>query len=360
MESLAERISCFRAGEGVERGVEHVARWLKQFPLESQLPIVRAVDTLMAGQYFGEAELREEVFPSWLRAIESEIAGSSGPVSGFRVLETQTGARKSQAVLREGFLRFTSGSALVVGSDLVDCRHSAAAEERFIYLDDGIFTGGTMKRELEKWVEEKAPNKCDLLILTIVAHSRARDELFGYNGLRHKIEESGKKISILNDGQPVCVRAYEDQSNESMGADTYRLAQRPTVDPESPEGVGLERLDEIWQSLPPNTAGCDSGVFASISDETRAVTTSEFCRVGLRLLSHNTDFKFSPTTNRRPLGFGFKGYGLGSPFVWYANCPNNAPLALWWKSDPKLKEGEPGYWYPLLPRRVEGAYADSD
>ena len=46
------------------------------------------------------------------------------------------------------------------------------------------------------------------------------------------------------------------------------------------------------------------------------------------------------------LQFGNYGLGVGTMVVTYRNCPNTAPLALWWEVN--------RWWTPLLPRRVNG------
>ena len=60
----------------------------------------------------------------------------------------------------------------------------------------------------------------------------------------------------------------------------------------------------------------------------------------------------NPNPIMRPLGFSSFGVGFGSTIVTYRNCPNNAPLALWW-GDPNAHHNHPfSRWYPLLQRRT--------
>ena len=53
----------------------------------------------------------------------------------------------------------------------------------------------------------------------------------------------------------------------------------------------------------------------------------------------------------KPLGFGDYGIGFGSMIVTYRNCPNNAPLALWWGVDGAKQSRR---WVPLFPRKGNG------
>jgi hypothetical protein len=67
-------------------------------------------------------------------------------------------------------------------------------------------------------------------------------------------------------------------------------------------------------------------------------------------------FSQNPSPSLRPLGFGPFGVGFGSLFVTYRNCPNNAPLALWW-GDPDADPSHPfSKWRPLVPRKTYGPF----
>jgi hypothetical protein len=64
-----------------------------------------------------------------------------------------------------------------------------------------------------------------------------------------------------------------------------------------------------------------AGVFQDPKD--RAVLELELMEAGLGILS-----QFDKAW--APLGYGRRPFGFGSLSVSYRNCPNNAPLALWW------------------------------
>lgn len=51
----------------------------------------------------------------------------------------------------------------------------------------------------------------------------------------------------------------------------------------------------------------------------------------------------------RPMGYYNFGYGFGAVCSTFMNCPNNAPLAVWWSAK---TQGIPEGWCPLLPRRT--------
>ena len=127
--------------------------------------------------------------------------------------------------------------------------------------------------------------------------------------------------------------------------------------------------DVLWPvGLPPEAAGYDQGRFPLqprtpggkctlfSSEASRQLLESAFLSAGLRIRS----FSQNPSSSLRPLGFGPFGVGFGSLIVTYRNCPNNAPLALWW-GDPQAGPSHPfSKWQPLVPRKTYGPFGNID
>ena len=84
------------------------------------------------------------------------------------------------------------------------------------------------------------------------------------------------------------------------------------------------------------------------SEENRQLLERELLLAGMHIRSLSQN----PSPALRPLGFSPFGLGFGSTIVTYRNCPNNAPLALWW-GDPQAAPAHPfARWYPLVQRRT--------
>ena len=82
------------------------------------------------------------------------------------------------------------------------------------------------------------------------------------------------------------------------------------------------------------------------SEQGRSLLEREFLLAGIRI----RNLAQQPADIVRPLGWGPFGLGSGSTLVTFRNCPNNAPLALWW-GDPRAPQGHPfREWFPLFPR----------
>jgi hypothetical protein len=100
--------------------------------------------------------------------------------------------------------------------------------------------------------------------------------------------------------------------------------------------------------LEPRAPG-GTGQFFS-SETRRSVLEQAFLKAGLRIRS----FSANPHAALRPLGFSPFGVGFGSLFLSFRNCPNNAPLALWWGDHTKPSWHPFSKWYPLVPRKTYG------
>ena len=105
-----------------------------------------------------------------------------------------------------------------------------------------------------------------------------------------------------------------------------------------------QKLTGKWTPvLRPANAMPTTGIFYSA--QTRDVLEAEFLRVGCELLARCRQ----SLASMRPLGFSrMPTLGFGVVFTTYRNCPNNAPLAMWWSAP--TAQGDA--WYPLMPRRT--------
>lgn len=107
------------------------------------------------------------------------------------------------------------------------------------------------------------------------------------------------------------------------------------------------------EQLPPNTQfelrtlpSRSSTRFFS-SEARREVVEQAFLDAGSEIYR----FPTQRDARMRPLGYSrFDGFGFGTLAATYLNCPNNAPLALWWGNATGV--GTLGRWYPLMERRV--------
>lgn len=203
------------------------------------------------------------------------------------------------------------------GSD-IDYKESSG--EIFVYLDDAIFSGNRVINDLSIWIQNDAPDKVKLYIITIAIHRSGR----------HRIKEmkagSGKQVDCH-----LPVLGFPE-------FDEFIFENRRKY---------LDQSDVLWPTtdvfalkgfIPRNpTLPFMNRVFSS--EKGRQLLENEFLKAGRQIINRHT--QISPSL--KPLGFSNFEPGFGSLLVFYRNCANNCPLALWW---------DVGGWRPLFPRKT--------
>lgn len=329
LNSIANTISDYRAGELPRPTAEHVDRWVKQFDKSVQLPILRELDHVLKHTYFARAAVgqffseqishkqlaREQPHYYWQKAHFLEIQ--------------QHGS--SQVEIRQLF-----GEALKAqcGLDIDNC---GAIGGDYFYLDDVLFTGGRIGADLSSWITNTAPNQGTVHILVIAAHR------FGEWKCAERLKEDAK-----NAGKDLVFNCWAALWVENRRK--HRAASEVLWPAAIPDDAALRAYLAEEQKFPFELrepgGRPEHPIFSS--EDGRQLLEREFLLAGMRIRS----FSQNPNKALRPLGFSPFGLGFGSMIVTYRNCPNNVPLALWW-GDSKMGAGHPfSKWYPLLPRKT--------
>lgn len=164
----------------------------------------------------------------------------------------------------------------------------------------------------------------------------------------YRVDKTMKAL-ILESGKPITFQIWRSLVIEDRRSCTDKSEVfRPTRTDGDPDvetfAAGLAAADFPPVLRPPG-AMPDRPFFWSA--ESRDILEWELLRAGSKILHRCAN----PKPAMRPLGFStLRILGFGATIVTHRNCPNNAPLALWWGS---LNEPEGAHldWYPLLPRR---------
>ena len=320
--SIANTIKDYRAGEIPEPTPSHVDRWISQFSDDVQVPMLRELDYVFKQTYFSKAEVERR-----LRALVNQPPDRSvQPPCAFweraHIFSIQRNG-ESQAALRGlfgGILHYECG---------VNIDYANAESQIFVYLDDALFSGRRLVQDLSAWIPN-APSRSTVHVCVIASH------LYGEFWCKQRripaiSREHGKEVNL--------------QFWRSIGFENRRYYR---------DSAGV-----LWPVTVPN----DPGVVEYMSSEEHS-----FERFQTRLVSSNPVPPFSTELGRqlletemlragahiinahdqvrpflKPLGFSEFEPGFGSLVVFYRNCPNNTPLALWWSL---------GGWYPLFPRKT--------
>lgn len=332
--SIAHTIEDYRAGEIANPSPDHVDRWVKQFGAEVQVPLLSELDHTLKRTYFPKSAV-SEFFAHQIK--HNELAGAS-PCDFWRaahVLDIQRQGH-SQREIRQLF-----GVALQKQCSLA-LKSCGSAGGAYIYLDDVLFTGGRIGTDLSAWIADKAPAEFTVHILVIAAHRLGEWQCI--ERLKKAAADVGKKMHIH-------IWAAIRLENRKARRDTCEVLW-PAVVPQNPSLQAYLAEEKKFPFQPRQPGGkLEHDIFSS--EAGRQLLEEQLLLAGMRIRS----FSKNPSRALRPLGFSPFGLGFGSMIATFRNCPNNAPLALWW-GDPDAQAGHPfRNWCPLLPRKT---YADSD
>lgn len=313
LNSIAETTADYRGGVVTP---EHIQRWIEQFDLDVQLPILREMDYVLKKTYFSLEKITK--FLTDLINTE-EIAGSNPSKFWTTVhfLNIQIGGNSQREMLE----LFNKILKQAYGVEINTCQTTA---KEFIYLDDAIFTGNRVFRDIEAWIKSgNSPLNCKIHVVTIASHNGSRE--YAHGRIESVAKEAGKKIDIDWWGEI----ELENRRNHTNSSDVLRPISIPNV---------LEVQQYVSQMNYKPTLRKPNGNNQIFSNEYgRHLLEQEFLKAGVEIRCKCPYL----TAVQRPLGhISLETLGFGSLIVTFRNCPNNAPLALW--------AGNP--WHPLFPR----------
>ena len=212
-----------------------------------------------------------------------------------------------------------------------------AGESVFVYLDDVLFSGSRIGNDLSAWIAGESPEAATVHVVVIASHS------LGQWKCRERLEkaasDAGKRVQF-HFWAALRIENRRLYRNESE-------VLWPATVPNDP-ALSAYMAEETRFPFTPRTPGArfEHRIFSS--EMGRQLLERELLLAGIRIRSLSRE----PSPAMRPLGFSPFGLGFGSMIVTYRNCPNNAPLALWW-GDPEADRSHPfSRWWPLVQRRA--------
>jgi hypothetical protein len=325
--SIADTISDYRAGEIDRPSIEHVEQWIDQFDAQVQVEVLRELDHVLKGTYFGREQVAE--FLGGL-VTNTKLAGADPSTfwANANFLAVQANG-ESQAVLLDLF------SEVLTDSFGFGVEESGERDGPYVYLDDVLFSGGRVGQDISEWLAGDAPSEATLHVVVIATHA------FGAWKTERRLldvaQEAGKKLD-LKMWRAVC---FENRLAYRNNAEVLWPASLPD-DEEIKTYAAAGKFP--FQARKPG-GKLENQIFSS--EEGRHTLEQAFLVAGARIRAACKN----PSDAMRPLGFSPFGLGFGATVVTFRNCPNNCPLALWW-GDPHAIAGSALAWYPLLPRKT--------
>ena len=327
LSSIATTIQDYRAGEISAPTPDHVERWVKQFDVGAQMPLLAEVDYVLDKTYFS----KEYVKSFFAREIINHPLAKANPRDFWErvnFLNIQKNGNSQKEILK----LFANSLRIQCHLELEQCGSSGGP---FFYIDDVLFSGGRVQTDLKNWVQDAAPANADVHIFVIGAHRLGEWQC--KEGLKTASAKASKAITFD------CWAAIRFENRKFKKHISEVLW--PAVVPSDPALAAYMELETRFP-FEARTAGgvLEHQVFSS--EAGRQFVERELLLAGVRIRAGCQN----PSSVIRPLGFGSFGLGFGSTIVTYRNCPNNVPLALWW-GDAKATSGAM-HWYPLLPRKT--------
>ena len=127
----------------------HVEQWISQFDASVQLPMLRELDHVLKQTYFSRANTR--VFLASLFQTKNRVGEDACAFwKGVKFLDIQGGG----ASQRDMLALFSDVLEKECGFGTGSC---GATPQAFVYLDDAIFTGNRVGRDIQRWISSEAP-----------------------------------------------------------------------------------------------------------------------------------------------------------------------------------------------------------
>lgn len=326
--SIVETIKDYRRGEIAESDVNHVKKWAAQFTPTCPLSFLKEVDYTLNITFL----TREKIVQFLTRLVKNpDLTGGNhlDYWSKAHILKIQLHGH-SQIEMYDVFAECLMKE---LGLDIEDCGQEGGD---YIYLDDVMFSGTRVRKDFERFVDQM-PKKSKIQIIVAVCHSSANYYL--RTNFFPKLDDSSV-FKIWS------VATFENRKYYKNTSDVLWPYDMLSANEEVANYIDTNSLDFAPRSNVGSVG--DHSLFSS--PDGRVLLESEFLKAGVKILSQIDNVKGF----QRPLGQGFFGLGFGSMIVTYRNCPNNAPLALWW-GDPDATSGALN-WYPLLPRKTYSGF----
>ncbi len=160
--SIANTIKDYRVGEIAELTPDHVDRWIRQFGDDVQVLMLRELNHIFQRTYCS----KDKIVSLLQTLVHHPPNLSTQSVCSFwqraQILNIQQNG-ESQAVIRSlfgGVLHFECG---------LDIDQTVANGNTSIYLDDALFTGNRIIRDLGNWMPQ-APEKATVYICVFASH----------------------------------------------------------------------------------------------------------------------------------------------------------------------------------------------
>ena len=311
---LAKILKDYRADKMLNPQAENISIWLSQFSEQNREIILDEMIYICKKLYFSEQRFNDFL----IRLVKKYDIDFWKDVS---VLDIQTKGHSQKKMVEK--------LQELLSKENIDISINNYSKVIFLYLDDFLYTGAKLQDDIDNLLDD-VPNNSKIHACYIGYFS------FG----EYNIEKNYKNgIKIFIDGE----NKFENRKACKDVSDTLL----PTDELYNTEQVRNFLTDDskcIKRDSNKNTKNyCYDSYYIFSSQKNRQILEEEFTLAGLKIIN-----RLANKGNWKPLGFSsFDNLGFGAMVFNYRNCPNNAPLCLWWGD----WDNNP-VWYPLFQRKT--------
>lgn len=349
VEKLANIIKNFRKGElDIKLDERHVEKWLSQFSEESQDVILKETTRIFSELYFSKDDIKKGFLDKVIDDLMQKYSFQSiDDLCENVVFVSVQEFGQSQRMLVDMLEKQVQKKyGFSIQGEVTN------TPQTIVYLDDGLYTGSTAKKELISLIE-RLPANCRIDVFFMIAHSSS----LWYVKKVVLPEAKKKNISVeifprvyLETNKHIPRYDYEhSRSNHQehlWPSSSLRsipvFAQYGDCVEEALRSINSPAINYVYRKGIWND---DEGIFSSVKN--RNIVEQEFFLKGLKIYQSMSDPK-----GKYPLGYNtYASFGFGSFCASDLNIPNTCPLVLWWGNVRKCEDALDN-WYPLLPRRT--------
>ena len=303
----------------------HVRGWIDQFPEIHREEILRELKHVLDRYYISEASM-----DTFLKGIINHSVLTKGQPdthwNGVKFLDIQLGGNSQKEML----LKMEQLLNDEHGIDINFCD----SESEFFYIDDGLFSGGRVIKDLSQWIRDNSDRfqNQTIKINAVFAVCHTKGEFF----LNQEIEKLGEQYGIdINLKVWACYRLVNSAKRKDL-SDVLWPKQIPDT-------LEVNKYMTLFSNMGKTIIyrdGESCGVNKVFStNENRELLEEQLFVKGVDIINDSGHFGVA----HKPLGYTSNyTLGFGSLVITYRNCPNNAPLALW---------ASTSNWNALFPRQ---------